>query len=84
MTVLFHKNQSRVVHPWLSADLGDPVLGSAFQARVFISNPTIRGLVRSFASAGKLVRYCTALPGPNESPCSALSACRHWADCSRS
>ena len=64
MTVSFHKNQSRVVHPWMSADLGDPVLGSAFQARVFISNPTIRGLVRSFASAGKrsdIAQRCLAL-----------------------
>ena len=51
--VAFHKQQSRIVHPWKpeSAD-GDLIVGAVFQERVFVRSTELRELLNAFTRSG--------------------------------
>lgn len=60
MTLSFHKNQARVVHPWKpdmpsAAELqaGDLVPGALFRERVFVQSKQARDMLLRFTRVGK-------------------------------
>ena len=67
MTIAFHKDQSRIVHPWtmpapgLPADepADEPVMGAVFRERIFVQIKEARELLLTFTRSGE-VAACTA------------------------
>lgn len=52
MSLSFHKQQARIVHPWLEDPTGEAVFGSNYKDRVFVQCKRVRELLMQYASKG--------------------------------